>query len=101
MRIRTIWLIGTLALGLLAGPLPAEAQQPRKVPLIGFLYPGSGDSRLALLREGLRELGYVDGQNIVIQGARGTVPEENRELFVLQKENGSWKIDRYMFNKMK
>ena len=29
-----------------------------------------------------------------------TVPEENRELFVLQKENGSWKIDRYMFNKM-
>jgi len=30
-----------------------------------------------------------------------TVPEENRELFVLQKEKGSWKIDRYMFNKMK
>ena len=29
-----------------------------------------------------------------------TVPEENRELFVLKKENGSWKIDRYMFNKM-
>ncbi len=79
MKVRTIGLIGTLALGLLTAPLPAEAQQPRKVPLIGFLYPGSGDSRLALLREGLRELGYVDGQNIVIQGARGTVPEENRE----------------------
>ncbi len=30
-----------------------------------------------------------------------TVPEENRELFVLQKENGSWKIARYIFNKMK
>ena len=30
-----------------------------------------------------------------------TVPEENRELFILRKENGSWKIDRYMFNKMK
>jgi uncharacterized protein (TIGR02246 family) len=30
-----------------------------------------------------------------------TVLEENRELFVLQKENGSWKIARYMFNKMK
>jgi len=29
------------------------------------------------------------------------VPEENRELFVLQKEKGSWKIDRYMFNKTK
>lgn len=30
-----------------------------------------------------------------------TVPEENRELFVLQKVNGQWKISRYMFNKMK
>lgn len=30
-----------------------------------------------------------------------TVPEENRELFVLKKENSNWKIDRYMFNKMK
>ncbi len=30
-----------------------------------------------------------------------TVPEENRELFVLVKENGAWKIGRYMFNKMK
>ena len=30
-----------------------------------------------------------------------TVPEENRELFVLQKENGEWKIARYMFNKTK
>ena len=28
------------------------------------------------------------------------VPEENRELFVLKRENNSWKIDRYMFNKM-
>ena len=30
-----------------------------------------------------------------------TVPEENRELFVLQKTNGIWKISRYLFNKMK
>lgn len=30
-----------------------------------------------------------------------TVPEENRELFVLQKSNDGWKIARYMFNKMK
>ena len=28
-----------------------------------------------------------------------TVPEENRELFVFEKENGEWKIARYMFNK--
>jgi len=37
----------------------------------------------------------------LIHATGETIPEENRELFVLQKENGSWKIDRYMFNKMK
>lgn len=30
-----------------------------------------------------------------------SVPDENRELFVLQKENGEWKIARYMYNKTK
>ena len=30
-----------------------------------------------------------------------TIPEENRELFVFEKENGNWKIARYMFNKTK
>jgi uncharacterized protein (TIGR02246 family) len=30
-----------------------------------------------------------------------TISEENRELFVLQKVSGQWKISRYMFNKMK
>ena len=30
-----------------------------------------------------------------------TIPEENRELFVFEKENDSWKIARYMFNKTK
>ena len=29
-----------------------------------------------------------------------TIPEENRELFVFKKENRTWKIARYMFNKM-
>ena len=51
-----------------------EAQEAGKVPLIGFLHLGSG-GRVRLLREGLRELGYVDGQNIVIEvrAARGKV----------------------------
>jgi hypothetical protein len=43
----------------------------------------------------------VDEGSTLIHATGETVPEENRELFVLQKENGSWKIDRYMFNKMK
>lgn len=30
-----------------------------------------------------------------------TIPEENREIFVFEKENGTWRIARYMFNKTK
>jgi putative tryptophan/tyrosine transport system substrate-binding protein len=45
----------------------AEAQQPKKVPRIGFLSPTSDDSRVEAFRQGLRELGYVDGQNITIE----------------------------------
>lgn len=36
----------------------------------------------------------------LIHATGQTVPEENRELFVLQKDNVKWKIARYMFNKM-
>src|SRR4030095_6653023 len=49
---------------------PAEAQQPKKVPRIGYLVGVSASSfttRLEALREGLRELGYVEGKNIVIE----------------------------------
>ncbi len=37
----------------------------------------------------------------LIHATGDTVPEENRELFVFEKENNRWKIARYMFNKMK
>ncbi len=71
MRLRTIGLISTLTLGLLAGPLPAEAQQAGKVYRIGYLRVGSGPlttNHLYIgLRQGLRELGYVEGQNYVIE----------------------------------
>ncbi len=71
MRLRTIGLIVTFALGLLAGPLPAEAQQAGKIYRIGYLRNGSSPfttSPLYIgLRQGLRELGYVEGQNYVIE----------------------------------
>lgn len=35
----------------------------------------------------------------LIRAIGQTVPEENRELFVFEREDGSWKIARYMFNK--
>jgi hypothetical protein len=50
--------------------LPAEAQQPRKVPRIGFLHAASAVSvltRMEAFRQGLRELGYVEGRNLIIE----------------------------------
>jgi putative ABC transport system substrate-binding protein len=68
MRLRTIGLISTLALGLLAAPLPAEAQQAGKVYRIGFLSDGPRmRPNFEVFRQGLRELGYIEGQNIVIE----------------------------------
>lgn len=37
----------------------------------------------------------------LIHATGENVPEENRELFVLEREKGAWKIAQYMFNKMK
>ncbi|MBS1511469.1 MAG: DUF4440 domain-containing protein [Bacteroidetes bacterium] len=34
----------------------------------------------------------------LIHATGETTPEENREFFLLRKENGAWKIARYMFN---
>ncbi len=71
MKLRTIGLISTLVLSLLAGPLPAKAQQAGKVYRIGFLshrpgLPATNFMTIALL-QGLRELGYVEGQNLVLE----------------------------------
>ena len=72
MRLRTIGLISTLVLGLLAWPLLAEAQQTGKVYRIGYLTtsgagsPATNSMYIALL-QGLRELGYVEGQNLVLE----------------------------------
>ena len=66
MRLRTIGLISTLVLGLLAAPFPAEAQQTEKVHRIGYLADSRG-TREEAFRQGLREFGYTEGQNIVIE----------------------------------
>ncbi len=60
--------IGTLAGGLLAAPLAGEAQQAGRVYRIGFLRAGRPpDSFVAGFKQGLQELGYVEGRNIIIE----------------------------------
>ena len=61
--------IGTVASGLLAAPLAAEAQQAAKVPRIGYLLGNLATSPhlLEAFRQGLRDLGYVEGRNVVIE----------------------------------
>ena len=62
-----------LALGamLFALCFPAEAQQPKEVPRIGYLTADSRstreDVRAEAFRQGLREFGYVEGKNIIIE----------------------------------
>src|SRR5437016_12401615 len=78
--------IGTLAGGLLTAPLAAEAQRAGKVPRIGFLRSGPPPQAFVEgFQQGLRELGYVEGQNIIIEyrfADRGTA--EQSELLRLK-----------------
>jgi len=62
--------LGTLAGGLLAAPLAAEAQSAGKVARIGYLVGASLSLSPHLheaFRQGLRDLGYVEGRNVVIE----------------------------------
>jgi putative ABC transport system substrate-binding protein len=62
--------IGVLAGGTLAAPLAAAAQQVGKVYRIGILetIPAAQNAaNLAALRKGLRDLGYVEGRNLIIE----------------------------------
>ncbi len=66
MRLRRIGLVVTLALGVLAAPLAAEAQQAGKIPRIGVL-ASIRSPAIEGFERGLKELGYVEGKNIVIE----------------------------------
>ena len=82
-----------LAIGLFCAPLAAEAQQSAKVPRIGWLSIASPTPAVSHLmeafRQGLRELGYVEGQNIAVEyrfaeGRPERLPEFAAQLVALK-----------------
>jgi len=71
-KIQNRKLVGIVALAVILAicEARAEAQQPKKIPLIGYLAGASlsaASARTKAFRQGLRELGYVEGKNIVIE----------------------------------
>ena len=83
--------LALLALG--AAPLAAEAQQAAKVARIGYLSPNlAANSHLRdAFLQGLRDLGYVEGRNVVIEyrDAEGT----RERLHALAAELVALKVD--------
>jgi putative ABC transport system substrate-binding protein len=68
MKLHRNGFILTLALGILAAPLSEGAQQPAKVPRVGIVVlAASPPPSFKAFQQGLRELGYVEGQNIAIE----------------------------------
>ena len=59
--------IGRVAGGLLSVPLSTEAQQAPRLPRIGVLFSGNAGIGTEILRQGLRELGYVEGRTVVVE----------------------------------
>jgi putative tryptophan/tyrosine transport system substrate-binding protein len=92
MICRTLGLIVIVAFTILAAPLAAEAQPATKEYRIGRLSAGppiEPNASLAAFRQGLRELGYVEGQNLVMEdryaeGSAERLPDLAAELVRLQ-----------------
>ena len=78
-----------------AWPLAARAQQPGKVHRVGILWastPSANAPRMEAFRQGLRELGYVEGRNVVI-AARGAPlsgrSQHSFHLLTIARDTGS------------
>src|SRR5215471_596131 len=83
-----------LVVMLIALGFPAEAQQPTKIPRIGLLIassPSPASPRIEAFRQGLRDLGYVEGKDIIIEYRYGEGKPDR--LPALAAELVSLKID--------
>ena len=83
--------LATLTGGLLAAPLAAEAQQAGKVYRVGMLWTTRVPAIEDLLGQGLRELGWIEGQNFVVErryseGRADRYPALAAELVRLQPD---------------
>ncbi len=86
--------IATLALGIVAAPLPAGAQQPPKIAKIGVLFPSTPAATPHLLEaftQGLREYGYVEGKNLALGLRYGEARAER--ISALARDLVSLKVD--------
>ena len=87
---RTIGLMVILALGLLAAPLLANAQEPGKIPRIGYLRHMAGPNYMdEAFLQALRDLGWIEGKNIAFEyrwaaGKRERLPALAAELVRLK-----------------
>jgi putative tryptophan/tyrosine transport system substrate-binding protein len=59
--------IEVIAGGIVAAPRASEAQQAAKVARIGYLTSTANPHLREAFRQGLRDLGYVEGRNVVIE----------------------------------
>jgi putative tryptophan/tyrosine transport system substrate-binding protein len=78
MTPKFFWLITAIVLALFH---PAQAQQPKKIPRVGYLLTGDASSesnRFEAIRLALRDLGYTEGQTITTEYRYA---EGNRDLF--------------------
>ena len=79
--------VGSLVGGLLAAPLAVEAQQAGKVYRIGFLSPEPRNLHTEAFFEAMRDLGYVEGTNLVVEyrhGSSARLPDFATELVRLK-----------------
>src|SRR5262245_16444889 len=90
VRMRVIGLAVALTLSLILAPLPAEAQQTAKIGYLTLNLDASTRSRDAF-RQGLRDLGYLEGRNLVIED-RGAGGKPER-LAALAAELVALKVD--------
>jgi putative tryptophan/tyrosine transport system substrate-binding protein len=76
VRLGTIGTLIAFTLATLAAPCAADAQPPAHVPRVGILWfgsPAAGPSPyLDAFRQGLRELGYMEGRNIILESRSST-----------------------------